>query len=172
MYYVSHDEAVEFCRRLTDSERRARRLPSGWEYRLPTEAEWEYACRAGETKATAFGDKLSSREANFDGNLPYNGAAKGPDLQATTPVGKYPANEWKLCDMHGNVWEWCQDWYDSKLVGGINPRGPSTATNRVFRGGSWNREGRICRSALRGSNDSAIRFDFVGFRVARVPAGP
>src|SRR5207302_10100210 len=100
--------------------RRAGDLPPGWAFRLPTEAQWEYACRAGTKTATAFGDQLSSKQANFQGK-PYNGAEKGPSLHRATRVGSYPANAWGLHDMHGNVFEWCRDWYHPKLPGGDDP---------------------------------------------------
>src|SRR5436305_1744081 len=89
-------------------------LPTGWEFRLPTEAQWEYACRAGTTTATAFGDKLSSKQANFQGRS-YNGAEKGPSLGRAARVGSYPANAWGLHDMQGNTIEWCRDWYHPRL---------------------------------------------------------
>src|SRR5436190_21473770 len=114
---VNFAEAEAFCQKLTEFARKSGELPNDWEFRLPTEAHWEYACRAGTTTATAFGDKLSSREANFDGDKPYNGADKGPYLERTTTVGSYDANAWGLRDMHGNVWEWCRDWYQDKLPG-------------------------------------------------------
>jgi serine/threonine protein kinase len=148
---VSWEEAVAFCAKLTARERSAGRLTATQEYRLPWEAEWEYACRAGTTTATAFGDSLSSEQANFDGDYPYNGAAKGSDLGATCAVGKYAANAWGLKDMHGNVWEWCGDWYVDKLKGGTNPFvDTSTGSGyRVLRGGSWIDSGHSCRSSSR-----------------------
>src|SRR5205814_838745 len=106
---VSWNGAAEFCRRLTDADRQRGLLPERWESRLPTEAQREYACRAGTTTATAFGDKLSSSRANFDGEGPYNTADLGPSLMHRTAVGSYPPNAWGLHDMHGNVWEWCRD---------------------------------------------------------------
>jgi formylglycine-generating enzyme required for sulfatase activity len=168
IYYVNHTEAEEFCRKLTASERAAGRLPAGWEYRLPTEAQWEYACRAGTTSATAFGDRLGSVDANFDGNYPYNGAAKGPYLESTAPVGRYKANRWGLYDMHGNVYEWCRDGYAEALPGGVDPQGPAAAAARVIRGGSWFSSGRSCRSAGRSRLVPEIRSSLLGFRVARV----
>ena len=172
VYCVDHTEATEFSSRLTETERREGRLPDGWSYALPTEARWEYACRAGTTTATAFGASLRSRQANFDGNNPYGGAEKGPYLQETAPVGRYPANAWGLCDMHGNVWEWCSDWYDRQLVDGVDPRGPLSGNDRVIRGGGWDFGARGCRSADRDGCDPALRGDNVlGFRVARVPSG-
>ena len=173
MYYVNHNEATEFCRKLTDSERSAGRLPAGWEYRLPTEAQWEYACRAGTTTATAFGSSLSSTQANFNGKYPYNGAAKGPNLKKTAVVGSYKANAWGLYDMHGNVWEWCRDWYMGTLSGGRDPEvsQPGEASLRVLRGGGWSIGGRYCRSANRGGYLPGLRDLYFGFRVAGVRSG-
>ena len=96
-------------------------LPKDWEFRLPTEAQWEYACRAGTTTATSFGDRLSSKQANFKGK-PYNGAEQGPSLNRAATVGSYPANAWGLHDMHGNTYEWCRDWYHAKTAGRYGPR--------------------------------------------------
>jgi formylglycine-generating enzyme required for sulfatase activity len=171
MYFVSYIEATEFCRKLTASEHAAGRLPAGWEYRLPSEAEWEYACRAGTTTATAFGDQLGGTDANVDGKYPYNGATKGPYLRRTTPVGQYPPNRWGLFDMHGNVREWCLDWHDKALPGGVDPRGPSSGSRRVFRGGSWMSYPHIARSASREASLPTERNEFMGFRVARAPSG-
>lgn len=107
--YVSWHDASEFCKKLTEMDES---LPEGWEYRLPTEAEWEYACRAGTTTPFHFGSTLSSYQANFNGDHPYGDAPKGPYLKRTCEVGSYKCNGWGLYDMHGNVWEWCLDWYD------------------------------------------------------------
>ena len=157
---------MAFCRKLTEQERTAGRLPTDWEYTLPTEAQWEYACRAGTTTATAFGDRLSSTQANFDGNYPYNAAAKGPYLERTTEVGSYAANAWGLCDMHGNLYEWCRDWYDKQLQASDDPVGPASASYRVLRGGRWSSHGRYCRSAHRTSDDPSYRVNLDGFRVS------
>ena len=166
---VSPDEAMECCRQLTVQERRAGRLPAGWEYRLPTEAQWEYACRAGTTTATAFGNSLSSRQANFGGNFPYNGAEKGPYLERPTEVGRYAANAWGLYDMHGNVWEWCLDGYQESLPGGADTFvAPAADSDRVLRGGGWLGTGMTCRSAFRFGAAPESRDDDQGFRVAAV----
>jgi len=170
---VDWHDATNYCAKLTTSERSAGRLPSGYVYRLPTEAEWEYGCGAGTTTATAFGDSLSSTHANFNGDSAYNGAAKGPYLKTTTKVGSFPSNAWGLYDMHGNVWEWCQDWYGSYPGGSVtDPQDPSSGwwiPVRVIRGGSWGSGGRLCRTAYR----SAYNQDFnrMGFRVVLAP-GP
>ena len=104
---VNFAETEAFCRQLTARGRQSGVLPMDWEFRLPTEAQWEYACRAGTTTATAFGDALSSEQANFKGK-PYNGAKRGPSLNRAARVGSYPANAWGLHDMHGNSYEWCR----------------------------------------------------------------
>ena len=142
---VTWEMAVAFCRKLTEQERAAGRLPAGWEYRLPTEAQWEYACRAGTTTATAFGDRLSSRQANFTGEYGVR------NLGHPAEVGQYPPNGWEIHDLHANVWEWCSDWYERHLQGGADPMGPSEAAlpARVLRGGCWVSLAKDCRSADR-----------------------
>jgi formylglycine-generating enzyme required for sulfatase activity len=168
---VSWDEARDWAQRLT-KKRQDKHL-----YRLPTEAEWEYACRGGRPSWQPFGigvgRSLSSCAANFDGNYPYGGAGKGPYLEASCRVAGYAANDLGLFDMHGNVWEWCQDWHAPYPPGGLtNPTGPPEGSHRVFRGGSWNLDGRYCRAAERGKNGPGSRFSFVGFRLARsIPPG-
>src|SRR5262249_29115228 len=117
---VNFAEVEGFCKKLTEQARKAGDLPAGGEFGLPTEAQWEYACRAGTKTATAFGDKLSSKQANF-GGMPYNGAEEGPSLKKAAKVGSYPANAWGIHDMHGNVFEWCRDWHHAKLPGGTDP---------------------------------------------------
>jgi formylglycine-generating enzyme required for sulfatase activity len=171
IYYISHDEAQEFCRKLTESEREAGRLEPGWEYRLPTEVRWEFACRAGTTTSTAFGDKLDGTQANFDGSKPFNGAPVGAYLHETTPVGSYPANAWGIHDMHGNVWEWCLDLADTP-DGIPDPNGASTPPRRAYRGGCWHNPGTFCTSTSRGSGAVGHRGSGLGFRVALVPVGP
>jgi formylglycine-generating enzyme required for sulfatase activity len=167
---VSWENAVEFCRRLSElpEERANERV-----YRLPTEAEWEYVYRGGpffKAPATAFyfGNSLSPTQANFDGNYPYGGAAKGRYLERPTPVGSYPPNPLGVYDLHGNVWEWCADWYDEdyyKQSSRQDPQGPERGERRVLRGGSWLDYGWYCRSACRGSLVPGGRGVNLGFRV-------
>jgi len=172
---VNYAEAEGFCKKLTELARKSGELPEGWEFRLPTEAQWEYACRAGTTTATSFGDKLSSKQANFQGK-PYNGAEEGPSLKRATKVGSYPANAWGLHDMHGNVFEWCRDWYHQKLPGGADPDLSSKkgapnrdgTFSRVRRGGAWVDDGWACRSACRHRYEPARRSDHIGFRIVAV----
>jgi formylglycine-generating enzyme required for sulfatase activity len=178
MYYVNHAEATAFCQKLTEQERQAGRLPPGWEYRLPTDAQWEYACRAGTKTATAYGDSLSSSQANFHGFYPYNGAPKGQYLGRMQPVGSYRPNAWGLCDMHGNAAEWCRDCYQAKLPGGTNPEVRTNAhstigdANKVVRGGSWQSGGSDCRSARRFGNEPTKWDNSWGFRVVAVLVDP
>ncbi len=174
---VNFAETEVFCRKLTELAHKAGDLPENWEFRLPTEAQWEYACRAGTKTATAFGEQLSSKQANFGGK-PYNGAENGPSLKMAAPVGSYPANPWGLHDMHGNTFEWCRDWYQAKLPGGVDPdlhAARSTATlnrtrdaSRVRRGGAWSDDGWPCRSAFRVRFEPERRYDHIGFRVVAV----
>jgi formylglycine-generating enzyme required for sulfatase activity len=161
---VNFAEAEAFCQRLTELGRRAGDLPLGWEFWLPTEAQWEYACRAGTMTATAFGDKLSNRQANFKGK-PYNGGEPGPSLGRAAKVGSYEANAWGLYDMHGNTFEWCRDWYHPALPGGVDPDlHETTGRSRVRRGGGWTDDGWACRLRF----EPERRYDHIGFRVAIV----
>jgi formylglycine-generating enzyme required for sulfatase activity/tRNA A-37 threonylcarbamoyl transferase component Bud32 len=170
---VSWNDAVKFCERLNDlpSERAA-----GRSYRLPTEAEWEYACRGGGSsyQVFAFGHSLSSDQANFNGEQPFGDAPKGLQLGRTTTVGSYQPNAFGLYDMHGNVWEWCADWYDEdyyKTSPRKDPTGPATGTSRVTRGGAWNYAGSGCRSASRGQAGPDDRVARRGFRLVCVLRG-
>jgi formylglycine-generating enzyme required for sulfatase activity len=162
---ISWDDAQEFCRRLSElpAEQAAGRV-----YRLPTEAEWEFACRAGQTSAFAFGPALSSRDANFNGNYPYGGAERGPYLERTSRVASYLPNAFGLFDMHGNVWEWCGDFYDHGYLRtgpGMDPPGPLAGSKRVVRGGSCYNIGRFCRSAYRFGVAPSNRALDIGLRV-------
>ena len=138
-------------------------------YRLPTEAEWEYACRAGTSTATSFGNSLVSSQANFNGNYQYNVSTKGTYLEKTAPVGSYPANAWGIYDMHGNVWEWCWDWYKDSYYAsspGSDPHGADSGRYRVLRGGSWSYDGDYLRSANRSDYGAPTYRNYnYGFRV-------
>lgn len=170
---VSWDEAKAFCEKLQA------KLNDGYEYRLPTEAEWEYACRGGDTSknslpfylkrgATA---SLSGGQINFDGNLPYGLGEKGAFLGRTAKVGSYPdaVNAFGLYDMQGNVFQWCDDWegeYPKEKA--FDPTGPTQGDYRVTRGGSWNYFGNVSRAAMRGRIPPSNRIEWLGFRLVRV----
>lgn len=174
---VNFAEAEAYCERLSQLGHRSAELPGNWIFRLPTEAQWEYAARAGTTTATAFGNSLSSQQANFRGQ-PYNGGQPGPSLGRAAKVGSYPANAWGIHDMHGNLFEWCRDWYHRQLPGGVDPdlhdarstAEPSGngALSRARRGGCWADEGWPCRSAFRLRFEPERRYDHIGFRVVAV----
>jgi formylglycine-generating enzyme required for sulfatase activity len=172
---VSWNDAVAFCKKVSElpEEKRAGRV-----YRLPTEAEWEYSCRGGAKsyQVFSFGNSLSSTQANFNGNFPYGGAAKGPYLGRTCKVGSYKPNGFGLFDMHGNIWQWCADWYDAKYYSNSprqDPRGPAEGSRRVERGGGWFNFGRGCRSAFRIWGGPGYRLNSLGVRLALVPpSGP
>jgi formylglycine-generating enzyme required for sulfatase activity len=164
---VSWEEAMEFCRRLSQR--------TNLFYTLPSEAQWEYACRAGTTTPFAFGDTLTPDIANYDGNSAYGSGPKGQYREETTDVGSFAANAWGLQDMHGNLWEWCLDhWhYDYRgapddgsawVIGGDQ-------TLRLLRGGSWSGNPRSCRSAHRYWRHRDVRLSVVGFRLCRFPPG-
>ncbi len=166
MEQVSWTDSKDFCWNLTLMERKAGRLPDGWEYTLPTEAQWEYACRAGTTTVFAFGDSLSSKQANFNGTKPYGGAAPGSFLDRTSDVGSYATNPWGFHDMHGNVGEWCADWIGNYPTGSVtDPTGPASGSDRVQRGDSWDGPGAGLRSAKRNYATPGNRDHFLGFRV-------
>ena len=161
--YVSYFDAVEFCDLLTDLEHKSGKLKADEEYRLPTEAEWEYACRAGTTTAFSFGDDESKlgEYAWFEDDPENDGE------EYAHKVGLKKPNPWGLHDMHGNVFEWCSDWYGEALSGGIDPVGPGGGSFRVIRGGCWRGSPGLCRSANRIFLDPSNRIDYLGFRVAR-----
>jgi len=158
---VSWEDAQEFIKKLNEKEK-----GRGYVYRLPTEAEWEYACRGGATSEEDCSyhfyfekptNDLSSTQANFNGDFPFGKAAKGPYLGRTTKVGSYAPNKLGLYDMHGNVWQWCEDLLDQK------------GSARVFRGGSGRGGGQNCRAADRSGRAPSGRNSDLGFRLARVP---
>jgi formylglycine-generating enzyme required for sulfatase activity len=157
---VSWTEVTAFCDKLTELERKAGRLPAGMSYQLPTEAQWEYACRAGTKTAFSFGDSLTSEQANISG---------GPG--ETVVVGKYPGNSWGFHDMHGNVFEWCADWYGAYPTGAVSdPVGPAAGSFRVRRGGSWYYTAHNARSAVRDWREPALCYVSLGFRLSLRPA--
>ncbi len=190
---VSWYDAVEYCNKLSEKEGltpvytidKGRRDPTNknqydslrwfvtWDreangYRLPTEAEWEYACRAGTTTPFSTGSNITTYAANYNGEYPYNRNAKGMNRQETTVAGSFAANPWGLYDMHGNVWEWCWDWFrDYSSESQIDPAGAASGTERVLRGGSWNFNGRYLRSANRSYYTPGYRGSNNGFRVVR-----
>jgi formylglycine-generating enzyme required for sulfatase activity len=166
---VSWNDARRFCEKLTQQERTAGSLPFGWQYTLPTEAQWEYACRAGTISRYSFGDDESklSDYAWWGGPVGGNASAE----QYAHAVGQKKPNRFGLSDMHGNVWEWCRDSYANGLPGGTNPLGLSQGSDRVNRAGSWYSSAALCRSASRKGFGPSERRRDLGFRVARVPVG-
>lgn len=162
---IDWEDAVEFCRLLSEKE-----SSDGWSYRLPSEAEWEYACRAGTTTAFHYGNSLSSKQANFNGKCPYGDAEKGPNLRRMTEVGSYQPNAFGLYDMHGNVSEWCGDWFgDYSEQPQVDPSGPISGERRVTRGRGWNGKATHSRSAFRRGLQPDTKDDVVGFRCILVP---
>lgn len=177
VYWVNYAQAENFCERLTARAHSSGMLPETWQFRLPTEAQWEYACRAGTTTMTAYGDRLGMNQANFKGQ-PLGGGKKLLAANRATPVGRYRGNAWGLCDMHGNIFEWCRDWYHARLPGGMDPDLSETlgeqngdgTYSRCRRGGAWNDPGEFCRSAFRLRYEPERNSDHIGFRVAAVEA--
>lgn len=157
---VSWEDCQEFCRKLSQK--------TGQPIRLPTEAEWEYACRAGTTTPFSFGNTIATSQANYDGRASYGSGSKGEYRERTTRVGSFAPNAWGLFDMHGNVWEWCQDCYGSYPLGTVtDPSGDSARSPfRVLRGGSWLNHPRHCRSAYCHCYSSSGRGNNFGIRVA------
>jgi len=166
---VSWNDAVKFCQKLNQKTKRI--------YRLPSEAEWEYACRAGTTTPFYFGETITTDLVNYDGNYTYASAPKGQYRKQTTPVGNFPPNAFGLHDMHGNIWEWCQDyWHDNYQRAPIDGSAWLTtalssgllSNSRLLRGGSWYDNPGNCRSANRHKNGARNCYNDVGFRVVSV----
>jgi len=164
---VSWDDCQKYIKKLNAMDA----APEGYKFSLPTEAQWEYACRAGTTTAFHFGDVLNGDKANHDGKYPYGTEKKGNNLEKTTVAGSYPANAWGLYDMHGNVAEWCLDWYDDYPGGSVtDPTGPSSGEVRVYRGGCWSSYGYYCRSADRGCIEPDYGDFCFGMRLTMIPS--
>ena len=158
---VSWNDTQEFIRRLNRKE-------GDSIYRLPTEAEWEHAARAGTSTPFNTGKCLSTEQANYNGNYPLSGCSKGQYRGKTIRAGSFSPNAWGLYDMSGNVWEWCQDWKGDYQSGSVTgPAGPLSGSSRVNRGGGWGGNARSCRSASRGGSSPGGRGSSIGFRLAR-----
>jgi formylglycine-generating enzyme required for sulfatase activity len=164
---VTWEEAMEFCQRLSKRSQRT--------YTLPSEAHWEYACRAGSTTPFAFGETLTPELANYDGNYTYGTGPKGAYRKETTDVGRFPANAWGLHDMHGNVWEWCLDHWEGTYQGAPSDGrawlSAGAEQRRLLRGGSWYAPPRNCRSASRYRRPPSPRNASIGFRLCVSPPG-
>jgi formylglycine-generating enzyme required for sulfatase activity len=185
-------EAVQYCERLTETERGAGTLPAGWKYALPTEAQWEYACRAGTGTAIYSGDLRIVGKNNapaldeiawYGGNSSDGYSGRGVDtagwpekqypggMAGARKVGQKRANAWGMHDMLGNVWEWCSDWYQADVTGlRTDPTGATSGVSRVSRGGGWNSFAVLCRAAIRDGGVPGIRGRILGFRPALVPS--
>ncbi len=165
--YVSWKDAQNFIKKIN------KRHDGKFRFGLPLEAQWEYACRAGTTTPFYFGENLTTDQANYNGHLPYGDGSLGVYREKTTPVGTFPPNDFGLYDMHGNVWEWCQDRYG----GEYNPSGSASfggsansgGVSRVLRGGCWNDGAWICRSAYRNLSTPSSRHSYTGFRITMLP---
>ena len=159
---VSWFDTQEFIKKLNEMEKTNK-------YRLPTEAEWEYACRAGTSTTFFTGKCISADQANFDGNHPLPGCPKGQYRETPLRVASFSPNAWGLYDMHGSLWEWCQDWFDNYPAEAvIDPKGPASGDAKVVRGGSWNHFAMFMRSAFRGA-EVPDGEHCIGFRLVYVP---
>ena len=181
MYFVNWHEAMEFCAKLNARARAEGTLPAGYEFTLPTEAQWEYACRAGTAEATyAPGlDPIAWHAGNssvgYDGP-PWNAVAPAMNpghggRSGPRQVGLKQPNAWGLSDMLGNVYQWCRDFGADALPGGsvTDPTGPASGSDRIVRGGSWHSDASLCRAAYRAWSSPDTRLQFIGFRLALAP---
>lgn len=177
MYFVSWEDAREFCKKLTTREKANGHIPEEYEYNLPTEAQWEYACRAGTTTATFAGSLvIEGRNApvlndiawyGANNSVNYHGKKLGNSGAGPRNAGEKQPNAWGLQDMPGNIWEWCRDWYGPYPGGRVtDPTGPASGTGRVNRGGSWGSGASAERSASRASNPQPEKSAYRGFRIA------
>jgi formylglycine-generating enzyme required for sulfatase activity len=155
---VTWDDCQEFIKKLREKDKKL--------YRLPSEAEWEFCCRAGTTTPFHFGETISTDQANYYGEAVYGDGKKGVFREHTMPVGSFPANAWGLHDMHGNVFQWCQDWYGNyPKKDAVDPTGPEKGDFRVLRGNSWTLPPEFCRSAYRNWNLPGNSYSSYGLRV-------
>jgi sulfatase modifying factor 1 len=166
---VSWLDATKFCETLTRQERGNGRLASGWRYALPTEAQWEYACRGGSKSRFSFADDESQLDDYAWWGILF-GNANAKREEYAHAVGQKKPNPLGLSDMHGNVYEWCRDWYAKELPGGTDPQGPAKGMGRVIRGGSWVDPAAFCRSADRSRGKPDFRTSDLGFRLVAVPS--
>ena len=158
---VSWEDCREFLEKVNQE------IP-GLNLTFPTEAQWEYACRAGTITPFSFGENITPDQVNYRGNYPYADGKKGLYREKTVPVKSLPCNAWGLYEMHGNVWEWCRDWYGEYPKGSVtDPEGPEKGGGRVLRGGSWINIAADCRSAIRSRGEPGYRDDSIGFRFSR-----
>ena len=172
--HVTWQQAAEYCRKINQTEKEAGRLPDNYNYRLPTEAEWEYACRAGTSAPYSFGRQADQKLGNFKGGYPREYGETlhiSADKYGTVPVGSYAANPWGLYDMHGNTGEWCWDNFNSRYPGGMveNWSGPAEGADKVYRGGGWGSFAHQCRSAARQRLRPSTASNLVGFRLVLAP---
>ena len=158
---VSWDDAQRFINKLNG-------IKPELQLCLPTEAQWEYACRARTTTPFYFGENITTDQVNYNGRNPYNDGRQGEYRRRTVEVKSLPPNAWGLYQMHGNVYEWCQDWYATQYPSQpvTDPQGAVSGTLRVLRGGSWFNDGRYCRSARRNHAAPADRYSPIGFRLS------
>ncbi|MBX9637379.1 MAG: formylglycine-generating enzyme family protein [Nitrosomonas sp.] len=158
---VSWDDAQAFIAKLNG-------IKAELKLCLPTEAQWEYACRAGTVTPFSWGEQIDSSLVNFAGNSPYSNGDESEFRRQTVEIKELPCNDWGLYQMHGNVWEWCQDWFEDYPTHPVtDPKGPETGSGRVLRGGSWLYIGGNCRSAFRHRYVSSLHYDYFGFRLTR-----
>lgn len=160
---VSWDDCMKFIQRLNS-------FFNGVSFSLPTEAQWEYACRAGTTTPFSFGRNITTEQVNYNGDYPYTIGEKGLNRQQTVEIKSLPPNQWGLYEMHGNVWEWCSDWFGEYATGSaVDPVGPAEGSYRVIKGGSSFSSGGNCRCACRSRSDPGNRYERNGFRFLGIP---
>ena len=164
---ISYDDAKEFCKRL--NQLYTGRLPAGYRFDLPTEAQWEYACRAGTATALNNGSNLTAESGECSNMNAVGWYCDNRGSDGHKEVGLKQPNAWGLYDMHGNVYEWCRDWYGPYKGDAIDPVGPARGTYRVLRGGGWDISARRCRSAFRFNDKPTYKLNYIGFRLALVP---